>query len=72
MSLRLTFLGTGTSVGVPQKLTDVGFTEADIDKLVKLTEETPSLSGLLGCAPVPSSPERVRRIYANSLKPMNK
>ena len=58
------------SVGVPQKLTDVGFTEADIEPLVKLTEETPSLAGLLGCAPVQSSHERVKRIYTNSLKHM--
>ena len=58
------------SVGVPQKLKDVGFTEADIEPLCKLTLETPSLSGLLGCAPVPSSPERIRAIYTNSLKPM--
>ena len=58
------------SVSVPQKLTDVGFTEADIEPLVKLTEETPSLAGLLGCAPVPSSHERVKRIYTNSLKRM--
>ena len=60
------------SVGVPEKLKDVGFTEKDIEPLVKLTFETPSLSGLLGVAPVEGTPERVKRIYTNSLKPMGK
>lgn len=60
------------SVGVSQKLEDVGFTEKDVEPLCKLTLETPSLSGLLGCAPVPSSPERIKRIYTNSLKPLAK
>ena len=58
------------SVGVPEKLTDAGFTEADIEPLCKLVMTTPSLDGLLGCAPVEASPERVRRIYVNSLKPI--
>lgn len=58
------------SVGVPQKLKDAGFTDKDIDKLCELTETTPSLAGLLSCAPVASSPERVRRIYANSMSKM--
>lgn len=56
------------SVGVPQKLTDVGFSEKDVEPLCKLALETPSLGGLLACAPVPSSPERIKRIYTNSLK----
>ena len=60
------------SVGVPEKLTDVGFTEKDVDPLVKLTFETPSLSGLLGVAPVEGNKERVKRIYTNSLKPLGK
>ena len=54
------------SVGVPEKLKDVGFTKDDIEPLCKLALETPSLGGLLGCAPVPSSPERIKRIYTNS------
>ena len=54
------------SVGVPEKLKDAGFTKDDIEPLCKLALETPSLSGLLGCAPVPSSPERIKRIYTNS------
>lgn len=56
------------SVGVPEKLTDAGFTEKDIDTLCELTMNTPSLSGLLGVAPVESSPERIRRMYMNSMK----
>lgn len=56
------------SVGVTQKLIDVGFSEKDIEPLCKLALTTPSLGGLLSCAPVPSSPERIKRIYTNSLK----
>lgn len=58
------------SVGVPEKLSDVGFKESDIDPLCKLALETPSLDGLLSVAPVPSSPERIKRIYTNSFKPI--
>ncbi len=56
------------SVGVPQKLTDVGFSEKDVEPLCKLALTTPSLDGLLSCAPVPSSEGRIKRIYTNSLK----
>lgn len=56
------------SVGVPQKLQDAGFSESDIQPLCKLALSTPSLSGLLECAPVPSSEERIKRIYTNSFK----
>lgn len=59
-----------SSVGVPEKLKDVGFTKEDIEPLCKLALETPSLGGLLGCAPVPSSPERIKRIYTNSFAPI--
>ena len=58
------------SVGVPQKLEDEGFTEADVEKLVKLTYETPSLAGLLAIGPVGDGKEVVEAIYRNSLKPM--
>ena len=40
------------SVGITKKLTDEGFSEADVEKLVNLTFETPSLSGLISIAPV--------------------
>ena len=55
------------SVGITQTLTDLGFTKSDIPKLVDLTFETPGLSGLLGCAPVPSGKDAVERIYTGSL-----
>ena len=60
------------SVGVKKKLSDEGFSEADIDKLVNLTFETPSLSGLLAIAPVDGNKETVKAIFTESLKPYNK
>lgn len=56
------------SVGVAEKLEDEGFTESDVDKLVKLTFETPSLDLLLSIAPCGNSEEVVRGIYESSLK----
>ncbi len=58
------------SVGVAEKLEDEGFVEADVEKLVKLTYETPSLAGLLAIGPVGDGKEVVEAIYKNSLKPM--
>jgi len=54
------------SVGVPEKLGDVGFTTADVPRLVELAFETPGLDGLIGCAPVPHGKDAVERIYKNS------
>ena len=59
-------------VGVPQKLTDDGFCEADVDKLVNLCFTTPSLDGLLGIAPVKATKEVVKQIYEDSMKPCRK
>ncbi len=59
-------------VGVPQKLTDDGFCEADVDKLVNLCFTTPSLDGLLGIAPVKATKEVVKQIYEESMTPYNK
>ncbi len=59
-------------VGVTQKLTDDGFSEADVDKLVNLCFTTPSLDGLLGIAPNEATKERVRQIYEESMTPYNK
>ena len=56
--------------GVPQKLTDEGYTEADLDKLVNLAFTTPSLGGLLSIAPTTADEAAVKRIYANSLYKM--
>ena len=58
------------SVGVPQKLTDEGFTEADVDKLTDLVYNTPSLSGLLDIAPSGNGREIVETIYRTSLQPL--
>ncbi len=55
------------SVGVPSKLRDEGFTEADIPNLVNLAFTTPSLDGLLGIAPTEATKEAVAQIYTNSL-----
>jgi alcohol dehydrogenase class IV len=58
------------SMGVTQKLSDEGFSEKDIDKLVTLVNETPSLGGLLAIAPVKATDDIVRKIYSSSLYPM--
>lgn len=55
------------SVGVPNKLKDEGFSEADIDRLVELTYTTPSLEGLLQIAPTMATKEAVKEIYTKSL-----
>jgi len=54
------------SVGIPEKLGDVGFTKDDIPKLVKLAFETPGLEGLLNCAPITSDKVAVEKIYTDS------
>ena len=56
-----------TSVGVPSKLSDEGFRDDDISKLVDLAFTTPSLEGLLSLAPTQVTRESVREIYKNSL-----
>jgi alcohol dehydrogenase len=58
------------SVGVPEKLEDEGFSEADVDKLVDLVFTTPSLDGLIGISPAGHDKSTVKRIYQNSLKAM--
>ena len=55
------------SVGVPEKLTDVGFVESDVEKLTELAFTTPSLDGLLGIAPTKATKEAVSMIYRESL-----
>ncbi|RKD21986.1 Alcohol dehydrogenase, class IV [Caminicella sporogenes DSM 14501] len=55
------------SVGVSETLSDIGFKEEDIDRLVELTFETPSLDLLLNCSPVPATKELVEKIYRESL-----
>jgi alcohol dehydrogenase len=60
------------SVGITKKLSDEGFSEADVDKLVKLTFDTPSLAGLIAIAPVEGTKEVVKAIFTESLHPYNK
>ncbi|SDF16787.1 iron-containing alcohol dehydrogenase [Sporolituus thermophilus] len=55
------------SMGINACLADEGFAAGDIDKLVKLAFETPSLKTLLDLAPVPATPEVVRNIYNDAL-----
>lgn len=55
------------SVGVPNKLKDEGFTEADVPTLVNLAFTTPSLDGLLAIAPTKATKEAVEEIYRSSL-----
>lgn len=55
------------SVDVPEKLTDIGFSEADVEKLTDLAFTTPSLDGLINIGPSGNSREIVREIYQNSL-----
>lgn len=55
------------SVGVTETLKDLEFTCEDVDKLVDLAFNTPSLGGLLACAPVKATEEVVRQIYTESL-----
>jgi len=58
-------------MGIDKKLSDEGYTESDIEKLVKLTFETPSLAGLISIAPVEGTKETVKAIFTESLKPYN-
>ncbi|MCL1992860.1 MAG: iron-containing alcohol dehydrogenase [Spirochaetes bacterium] len=54
------------SVGVPEKMGDIGFKKSDVPKLVQLAFETPGLQGLLNCAPVASGKDVVEKIYTDS------
>lgn len=55
------------SVDVPNKLTDEGFSEADVETLTELAFTTPSLDGLLSIAPTEATRETVKTIYKDSL-----
>lgn len=55
------------SVGITEKLSDLGFKASDVDKLTNLAFTTPSLAGLLGVAPVEATKEVVSQIYKDSL-----
>ncbi|MCF4114287.1 MULTISPECIES: iron-containing alcohol dehydrogenase [Dethiosulfovibrio] len=56
-------------MGVTSKLSDEGYTDADVPKLVKLAQTTPSLDGLLSMAPIPAGADVIERIYRDSMNP---
>ena len=53
--------------GIKERLSEEGFSVADVDKLVKLAFETPSLDSLLGIAPIEATEAVVRKIYLDSM-----
>ncbi len=55
------------SVGVTHTLKDLGFVESDLKRLTDLAFTTPSLKGLLDCAPVDATEETVYNIFKESL-----
>lgn len=55
------------SVGITETLSDLGFEENDIERLVELTFTTPSLDLLLNCSPVDATKELIAKIYRESL-----
>lgn len=55
------------SVDVSEKLTDIGFSENDVERLTDLAFTTPSLDGLINIGPSGNSKEVVRKIYEESL-----
>jgi len=57
------------TVGCTKKLSDFGFSEDGIPKLVELAKTTPSLDGLLSIAPIPATDEVITDIFTKSLAP---
>ncbi|MBZ1330470.1 iron-containing alcohol dehydrogenase [Clostridium botulinum] len=55
------------SIGITEKLTDLGFKENDVEKLTKLAFKTPSLDLLLSMAPIDADEKVVSNIFRNSL-----
>lgn len=57
-----------SQMGVPQKLSDLGFEESDVTQLVSLAFETPMLDFLIGLSPAPveQHKEIARTIYEES------
>ena len=54
------------TVGVKERMGDIGFEKSDIPRLVELAFETPGLTGLMDVAPVPYDKKVVEMIYAES------
>lgn len=53
--------------GIKERLAEEGFSTKDVDKLVKLAFETPSLGALLSMAPIEATEAIVREIYLDSM-----
>lgn len=62
-----TIKGFIKKIGINETLGNLGFTEQDVDELVKLSLETPSLDQLLLLTPVDVTSELIKRVYINSL-----
>jgi len=60
------------AIGIKEKLSDVGFSEDDINELTRLAKETPMLDVLLNQAPLQVTDDLIRSIYRESLTPLNK
>ncbi len=60
------------SVGITQKLSDLGFSEEDVPKFVKNVRECPGMDALLSLAPIEVTDEIIAQIYRESLTPLNK
>jgi alcohol dehydrogenase class IV len=58
------------SLGVKEKLHDVGFSEEDIPELVKYLKKAQEGGGSLSLSPVPVDDELLRQIYYESLSPI--
>ncbi|MCL2559578.1 MAG: iron-containing alcohol dehydrogenase [Turicibacter sp.] len=54
------------TVGITERMGDIGFEKSDIPRLVELAFETPGLAGLMDCAPIPYDKKFVEMIYNDS------
>ncbi|MGC8674791.1 MULTISPECIES: iron-containing alcohol dehydrogenase [Fervidicoccus] len=59
------------SIGVPDKLTDLGFTDKDVDRLVENAITSPMTPLMAATSPVEVTKEVVRFIYERSLRPIH-
>ena len=55
------------SVGINEKLSDIGFNEGDVNDLTDLVKATPSLDILLSLTPMESTDEGIKQIYRDSM-----
>ena len=59
------------SIGVPDKLSDLGFTESDINRLVENAMTSPMTPMMAASSPVEVTRDLVRWIYERSLRPVH-